>query len=406
MPSPDAPLPEGAERHGQALAVLLSDGAGAFLSSALEPMRVRLRSFRASQVRYVPGKSVIVQYQAEVTSDRGRPLKTTYVAASGIRVPEEVPVFAADGLEIAFWEFPNDPFLPGLAPATDPDRVRRLLERLGAPSQPVQLHTRAYRATRRAVVEASGRSQRMFLKVVRPETVATLQARHTELAAHVPVPHSFGWSEEMGIVALQAMSGRTLSRAVTARSRHLPNGASLDSLLDRFPEPALGTRVVAGPHEVAEEHARLLRAVLPDLSRRIDGIVGRLEAVGGEARCAVHGDFHSSQILIDKSDVVGLVDVDTAGAGERVNDLANVLGHLSVMGLSSPARSDIDLYGGSLISDFDQRVDPVGLRLRVAGVVLGLATGPFRVQLSKWPAETEARIALAERWIDSAESLR
>jgi hypothetical protein len=38
----------------------------------------------------------------------------------------------------------------------------------------------------------------------------------------------------------------------------------------------------------------------------------------------------------------------------------------------------------------------------VADVVLGLATGPFRVLEPDWPATTDARIALAERWAASA----
>jgi len=46
--------------------------------------------------------------------------------------------------------------------------------------------------------------------------------------------------------------------------------------------------------------------------------------------------------------------------------------------------------------------DPVSLRLRTAAVVLGLATGPFRVQEANWPAVTERRIALSEEWVLSA----
>jgi hypothetical protein len=34
----------------------------------------------------------------------------------------------------------------------------------------------------------------------------------------------------------------------------------------------------------------------------------------------------------------------------------------------------------------------------VAAVLLGLATGPFRVQQPDWPARTAARLTLAERW--------
>ncbi|HEX6422955.1 MAG TPA: hypothetical protein VFZ79_05715 [Acidimicrobiales bacterium] len=41
----------------------------------------------------------------------------------------------------------------------------------------------------------------------------------------------------------------------------------------------------------------------------------------------------------------------------------------------------------------------------VADVVLGLATGSFRVLEPNWPANTDTRIALAERWAASARLL-
>jgi hypothetical protein len=34
--------------------------------------------------------------------------------------------------------------------------------------------------------------------------------------------------------------------------------------------------------------------------------------------------------------------------------------------------------------------------------VLGLATGPFRVQSADWPQETADRISIAEQWVQSA----
>jgi hypothetical protein len=122
-------------------------------------------------------------------------------------------------------------------------------------------------------------------------------------------------------------------------------------------------------------------------------------------RDPVHGDFHSSQILTNGSEIVGLVDVDTYGAGERIDDLASLLGHLTTLSLTSRARRDIDRYGTELIAAFDGEADPVELRLRTAAVVFGLATGPFRVQLRRWEGETEDRLALAERWVRSAEDL-
>ena len=389
-----------------ALEILLGPQAGPFLDAVLEGTGSRLRSYTVSQVRFIPSKSVTVQYRAKLVSSTGRPEIVTFVATSGVATPDGVPVFAAEGLEVAFWQFPNDPFLPGLASAADPDRVSDMLGLLGAPQESVTLSTRAYRPGSRAVVEASGKTHRIFLKIVRPGRTAALQQAHTSLAQHVPVPHSYGWSGDLGVVALQAMPGRTLRAALTARSSRVPTAADLVALLDRFPQPAGDARIIVGPHQRAVDHARLLDAVAPELATRVGAIVGRLDAVAEESPIAVHGDFHSSQVLVNRDDIVGLVDVDTAGVGERANDLANIVGHLGTLALDSPARRGISDYGGILMRDFDKRTDPVGLRLRVSAVILGLATGPFRVQEGQWPKATERRVALAESWITSADEIQ
>ncbi len=388
-----------------ALRTLMGGEAGELLSTILGEAGGRVRSHRIGQVRYVPGRSVTVQYRVDVVWQSGKPTREVMVATSGIDVPDGVPVFAADGVEIAVWRFPNDPFLPGLAKVNDPEGAATLLSQLGAQTDRAQVRTRAYRAGRRAVLEVSTPDAQIFIKVVRPGRAAALQQTHTALSEHVPVPHSLGWSRDQGIVALQALPGRTLRKALESRSSRLPSPAALVGLLDGFPPTDADTSPVSGPRQRVASHARLLSAVTPSLSERLNRIVERLEQDQMVGSDPVHGDFHSSQILTSGSDVVGLVDVDTAGSGDRSDDFASLLGHLGTLSLSSVARRDFDRYGAELIAEFDRLVDPIGLRLGVAGVIFGLATGPFRVQLAKWPADTERRVALAERWIDSADTL-
>ena len=66
-------------------------------------------------------------------------------------------------------------------------------------------------------------------------------------------------------------------------------------------------------------------------------------------------------------------------------------------------RRNLTRYGAILIKEFDALVDPIDLRLAIAASVFALATGPFRVHEANWPTQTERRISLAERWIDSAQ---
>ena len=100
--------------------------------------------------------------------------------------------------------------------------------------------------------------------------------------------------------------------------------------------------------------------------------------------------------------IVGVVDVDNAGRGQVADDYASLLGQLAAMAITSSRRKAIAAYSDTLLDAFDQVTDPRDLRLRTAAVILGLATGPFRVQRATWPAETRRRIKLTQNWIAAA----
>jgi hypothetical protein len=382
-----------------ALAVLTGPEARDLLDAAIDPDG-RVLDARLTQIRYVPGKSVVAQFSAKIHRSAGGTSQETIVAASGNEAPGDALILAAEGVEVAMWRYPHDPALPGLAIAADPDSVLGLLEQLGAPASEVRLRRRAYRPGRRAVIEAVTPRARIYVKVLRPNRVAALQNKHTVMAAHLPVPHSFGWSADQGLVALQAMPGKTLRKALEGGKRRLPNGEQLIALLDAIPQGLETT--VKGPAQRAPSHARLIQAVVPDLSDRTAAVVAAVSDVSHAPDVPVHGDFHSSQVMVRDAAVVGLIDVDTAGRGQRADDLAVMLAHLATLALASKARRNIDRYGATLTAVFDRHVDPRDLRLRTAASILGFATGPFRVQQSHWEAATEQRVALAEQWIGSA----
>ncbi len=385
--------------------MLLGPDAEDMLGQILVELGTRLVSIRIMQVRYVPGRSVTVQYRIEGKRHDGAKTREIFVASAGIDVPDQVPVLTADGIEVAVWRFPHDPFLPGLAPASDPDQLLGVLEQLGVTADRVRLRTRAYRPGRRAVIEANAPGARIYIKVLRPSRVGDLQRLHTAITGSLPVPHSLGWSQDLGLVAMQAMAGRTLRKALESGTKRLPTASQLIALLDLIPADD-GASLVSGPRTRAPRHARLLTAVLgPEFSSRIDGIV---DAVGGypeEPTVPVHGDFHTSQILVKGTEIVGLIDVDTVGTGFRSDDYGSILGHLATLAVISSSRRNLNRYGAELIKEFETLVDPVQLRLAIGASVFALATGPFRVAETNWPAQTVQRISLAERWIASARNL-
>jgi hypothetical protein len=101
---------------------------------------------------------------------------------------------------------------------------------------------------------------------------------------------------------------------------------------------------------------------------------------------------------VDDGAVVGLLDVDTAGCGHRIDDWATLLAHLVLLEqvLLDPAVAV--RYAREIEDAVLRRWPAEQVRPRVGAVLLGLATGPFRVQQPDWPALTSARLALAEEW--------
>lgn len=385
------------------LAALMGAELPAPVVAAVRAVGAELVSASPGQITYRPGRSVTVRYDAKVRWPGRGTTGEALVATTGGTLPAGALVVEDGDASVAVWRVPHDPELPGLASALDDMVVRALFDDLGLPPGPVTLRLRAYRPLRRAVVEVTTPRGRLFLKVVKPGRAEALHRHHVALSAVVPTPRSHGWSAELGVVALQALPGRTLRRALDGNRAALPGPGALLGLLDALP-PVVGPAVGA-PSASAARHGRLVAAVVPDLGPRVRDLVAGVAAgtgAGDDRAMPVHGDLHEAQLLVDGGRITGLLDVDTAGPGHRTTDLATLIGHLSALAASSSRRASVERYAAQLLAGFDAMVDPARLRREVAAVVLGLATGPFRVQQPRWTAETQRRVTLAERWLASA----
>lgn len=385
---------------------VLGAGAADVLQAALAGAGATLERSRPGQTTYHPGRSLTVLHHAKVRWPDGRRTDEDLVLSAGKKPPEGALTVGDGTDEIVVWRVPHDPWLPGLAAALDPDAMATLLATLGMRSAtPLRCRIRAYRPARRAVVEVTGSGVRAFLKVVRPHKAEALHRAHVDLAATTPVPQSLGWSPERGIVVLQALPGRTLREALLA-GFGLPGPAALLAVLDALP-PLPTDAEAPAPDWRAREFGALLSSIAPDLAERIDALAVGLDpfeaAMANEPVVPVHADYYEAQLLVDGGKVTGLLDVDTFRPGHRVDDLATMIGHLSVLAIGTPQRDRIEAYASRLLDGFDQTVDPALLRAAVAGVVLGLATGSFRVLEASWRHHTERRIALAEQWLASAQ---
>lgn len=385
------------DRDLPAVATLLTNSPPSPLLAAVAAAGGELTACDISGVTWWPGSSITVVYRGvvaggELTGEHD------FVAVAGHRLPAGALVVEDGASRIGVWRVPHDPALPGLAPALDPVRTGQLLADLGVPGPDVTPMLRAYRPGRRAVVAVSGRRHAIYLKVLRPAKVEALHLRHQHLAATLPVPHTLGYSSSLGLVALQAMTGTTLRRALEEPDAPLPDPVEVAGLVAGLPEPAEAS-AARSPIERLPELASLLAAIVPEQADRVRGLIEHIGPETVAAAVPVHGDYYEAQVMVEAGRPAGLLDVDTYGWGRSGDDAATMIGHLDLWRHLSRQPERVRSYAEALLKVWDRLVDPADLRRRVAAVHLTLAPGAFRVQTPAWPSETEFRIGLAERWV-------
>lgn len=394
------------ELHDPALPAarfLVGDGAREILRLPVEASGGTIESLRVIQVQYRPGSDVVVRYSAQIAWHGAEPSRDTLVAASAIHrdYPGVVPITAdtTDGpVAVGVWRWPFDPLLPGLADVVTAQAAGELLE-----IDPTRLRVSvvAFRPTERAVVRVDGPDAPVaYLKVVVPERTGAIVTRHDLLrAAEVPAPRVIVADDERGVIAMEALIGPTFRDLVKSpepgATERWPAPEAFIDLADRFgraelPAPGPNARLTDGIL-----HARMLATVLPAVQGRSNELAERLEAGGAPAvDGVVHGDLHEAQVVIDDRRIVGVLDVDDAGPGAAVDDLANLLARLHYRDVTGGSAPLVD-YRTELHRIAAERHDLARLDRHTAAALLGLATGPFRIQSNGWQTDVERLVERA-----------
>jgi hypothetical protein len=385
------------------------------LSAAVEHAGGSLVSWRLDHVDASPRHSTTATYSAAVDWPTGRRTELLGVSsrAGGRSGNDERAVIFGDGeREVAVWLYPNDPDLPGLQRATVPHALAALLNEHrvldhSVTADHIGLKMISYRPRRRAVLKAvikSGSGPRtFFVKVLRESAYAPTLQRH-ELLRRARFPAALVAAATADfILVLHELPGRPLTQAIFDEA--MPCTAeSMIMLLDSLP-----TGVVELPRRppwtgAIAMYAEMIAAALPVLDPQLRWLVA--EVSGGMAGAQqglepTHGDFHEGQLFVANGLITGLLDIDTMGPGRRVDDLACMTAHLStIQRMTVEQAVGLQRLIKLWLQVFDTRVDPAELRLLAAGVIVSLATGPYRSQEPNWQAETvrmiEAAIALAK----------
>ncbi|GAB2710711.1 aminoglycoside phosphotransferase (APT) family kinase protein [Microbacterium marinum] len=267
------------------------------------------------------GRGVVAGYRIPAESEA-----IAYVDTSLLDVAAETGL-ALEGVA-RVWMHPADPHLPALVPAAFGHAAQELLARIGiaATGSPEMI---AYRPGRRAVLRVAGPAgDHAWVKVVRPSRVERIVEVHAALrTAGLPVPAVRGWSPE-GLLVLDGAEGIA---ATDAPWHPLALLDQIDELRERLAVAELPGRARTSLLSRRDWYAERLVRALPE---HADDIVSIAASIGDDApdaaRVVIHGDLHLGQLFLEAGTgrISGLIDVDTAGRGDPVDDLAAFLGHI------------------------------------------------------------------------------
>ncbi len=386
------------------------------LRPAVERAGGRLRSARCTGIQYLPRSALVAQFRTEISWSGREPVRETIVAAATVTGPPAgtIPVFAThEGgeLEVGVWRWPFDPELPALERAVRRSAIATLLGDAGHVIDPSELDLTvvAYRPMERAVVRVRAPSRSWYLKIVRPARAPGLVDRHAVLAAGgLPVATVDAADASVGWLATAELVGPTLRELIKSRAQRWVDGPTIRSLVDRVaaidPDllPATRSRVLDAP-----AHAAMLATVVPDQATRLAELGAAMSALaresGARRRTLVHGDLHEGQIVVGDGRITGLLDVDDIGRGDPIDDAAVLVGHLRYRAMATPNDGGrIRRLADDVATAFESSFDRGDIERVTAAVLVGLATGPFRLQHDDWPDAAHRTLALVDEALREA----
>jgi hypothetical protein len=355
-------------------------------------------------------RSVLLEVDVSEPEVRDRTVLLVAHVASR-RPPSAGATLHHHGEQVHLWLFPRDPYLPGLAAAVDRRAAGTLLAELGlGPGSLASVRTRAYRPTRRAVVElrpATGEEPAAYRKVMGGRNAHRVRDRalaladvHRVLSATLPVPPVLHHDPECGVVTLGRLPGDTL-RSRLRGGLTLPPASDVADLLNALKtSPDAGADGDPARYADVRRHVITLAALLPDRAAELAQLQSCVGEVGGPLGL-LHGDLHDGQLLVESDRITGLLDLDGVGRGPIALDVGRLLANIEVAEGHSPDGARVAPGYARAVEAATRHLAPESEVAKAAAAAwIGLATGPHRVQSTDWRSRCNARIDRAIAWAE------
>jgi len=309
------------------------------------------------------------------------------------------------GMEINF--LPNDNALASLGrmgSAVDRDAMLQRIFKKGPNWSGASCEVLSYKPERRLTAALShpenGRVVAKFTTRQRYERSRHVHKRLVKVDG-VGMPSLAGWSRSCNAMAMQWISGESLTSAVGRGDTMCCSGAG--RALARFHQSANKGFKTSEQRRNTGDLTRLaddLSMISPGQTERARTLALAFEQwwLQQEARSTpVHGDFNFEQVVVSQKGAA-MIDFDEVRMGHPMEDLGSFIARMELHTLDgsiSPtaAAELVSAFMEGYQSEIDMRVDG-GLKRFIAVALFRLLHHPFRVRKENWP---EVISALLER---------
>ncbi len=341
----------------------------------------------------VPGRRARATYEAEWPED-------VYLPNARFTLQQDA------GEPVQVYRYPDDPDLPGLARAADPETAMALVKKhvMAVPPRRIRVEAIRYRPGSHAVLRHRLGRARFYVRAMRPADMTSLwEATELITRSSFAVPRFAGYWPEGAVVWTSEIPGENLRQYIRTGGQPDPEVllSGLESLW-AVPDQLSSHRPfnLSGRYRGARREIRHAIRDHDEVRRLFNQAVEVLDPFNKSWTPVgtAHNDFYDDQLLMLPDGRVVLVDFEEAGAGDPLLDVGNFLAHLrwsAAMGTSKRYAAKAEyhrIFKEAALSRFDW--DSHELALREAVCLFRTCVFPVIRPKDDWLQKLETGLSL------------